>query len=66
MDDIGLPEVFCDFDRDAAELAVALGVVGKVAAALAVEAAAIEVVGIVDEEIAHTGERAAIDDRREP
>jgi len=66
MKDIGTPVVFCDFDGHAAKLAVALGVVGKVAAALTVESASIEIVGIINEEITHTGESAAICNGREP
>src|ERR1700755_3191358 len=58
VDEVGLPEMFCDFDGAAAELAVALGVVRIVAAAFAVDAGAVEVLRIIDEEILNAGEFA--------
>src|SRR5579863_916002 len=66
MDDVGPPEVFCDFDGDATELAVALRVVGIVATTLAVKATAIEVVRVVYKEILNAGEFAAVGNSREP
>ncbi len=67
MNDIGAPEVLQAISMAAqTELAVTLGVVGIVAAAFAVETAAIEIVGIVDEEILDATEFAAVGDGREP
>ena len=42
-----------DFDDRAGEFAVALGIVGKVAGAVAVNSVAVEISGIVDEKITH-------------
>ena len=51
MKDIARPEILGDFQRDAAELAIALGVVGVVPSASTVEAIAVEILGVVNEEI---------------
>src|SRR5438477_1074531 len=62
MKDIARPEILGDFQRDAAELAIALGVVEVVSSASTVEAIAVEILGVVNEEITDaTGGAAAHD-----
>src|SRR5262249_33876285 len=65
MKDIGRPEILGDFQRDTAELAVALGVIGVVATAPAVQTIAVEIFGVIDEEIADAAGGAASHDRGE-
>lgn len=65
MDDVGGPNVLGDFDGGAAEFGVALGVVGKVSAAGAVDSVAIEVRGVFQEQILHTVQQRSAANRRE-
>jgi hypothetical protein len=60
MNYVGPPHVLGNFNCDAAELAVTLGIVRIIAAGAAVEAVAIEIGGVVDEEIAHAADDRAI------
>lgn len=60
MDNVSGPDVLGNFNGGATEFAVALGVVGKIAGAIAVDAVAVEIAGIIDKKIAHTVENGAI------
>jgi len=64
MDDVGGPDVLGDFDDRAGEFAVALGVVGKIAGAVAVNSVPVEIGGVVDEKVADGVEESAVGDGR--
>src|SRR5712671_1028117 len=59
---IGAPDMLGDFDGGAAELAVALGVIGVIAGRAAVEVVAIKIGRVVDEKIADAIDHSAIRD----
>src|ERR1700733_4307909 len=60
VDYIGGPNVFGDFDRGAAKFAVTLGVVGKIPGAVTVNSVAVEIAGMVNEEVAHAVKHGAV------
>ena len=66
MENICWPDMLRDFDRRAAEFAVAFGIVGKIASGISVKTVAIEVSGITDKKVAHAIQQRAIHNRRKP
>ena len=59
------PNALREFDRGPRELREPLGVVAIVAGLVAVEVVAVEILGIVDEEVAHARHRLSFGNRRE-
>ena len=66
MNHVRQPHALHELDRHARKLGIALRVVGIVAGLVAVELRAVEVRGIVHEEIAHALDWRAFADRRKP
>ncbi len=58
------PYMLRDFDRRAAEFAVAFGIVGKIAGGISVKTVAIEVSGIIDKKVANAIQQRAVHNRR--
>src|SRR5260370_40829150 len=59
---VGVADMLGDFDGRAAKPAVTLGIVWKIAADAAVEAIAIKIGRVIDEEITHPAEHGTISD----
>ena len=65
VDHLGHPELFRQFYGCPRELREALGIVGIILSRHAVELIAIEILGVVDEEILHSALPPSVGDRRE-